>query len=1202
MTFTNAQNSLAWGTRYQVGGSLPFNAPSYVCRQADQTLFDAVMRGEFCYVLTARQMGKSSLRVHTMQRLQAEGVICTAIDVTKIGSQNLTADQWYASLVGSIMMGLNLGSQVDLRNWWRDRSNLTPVQRLSEFVETVLITGLEQPIAIFIDEIDSLLSLNFSMDDFFAWIRFIYNHRADNPALKRLSMVLLGVTTPADLIQDKTRTPFNIGCSITLQGFQAHEVAPLSQGLQAKTAQPEALVKAILAWTNGQPFLTQKLCAWVDQQSQPIPPGTEQTWIDALVQDRIVTNWDAHDEPEHLKTIRNRLLRHEQQAGRLLGLYQQILHQGRIAADDSPEQMELRLTGLVELRGGYLHIQNRIYPAVFDNNWIEQQLASLRPYSLALQAWVRSDGLDTSTLLRGQALESATRWATGKSLSNQDYQFLKASQEQANHDVQLTLIAERKAKEAAEQANEILTNAQQKARRITRNALVGLGFVSVITVVAIATLVQTNRTLQTTQASLTLEQLGVQTLQQFSVNQIAALLSSLDAARQLQTLVKPHQPLQTYPTTKPIFVLQQILDQIQARNTWQTQQGRLLGGQWSVDGNSILTAGSDGSIRRWAIAGRPQTTLINNTNGINRFLISAASQRLITAGEDGQIKFWTLAGKPLQTLNPNQGSFRSVRLDPQEQRLGTAGQGDTVKIWSMATGELLQTLATGQGQILSLAFGPNGETIATAGWDGTLKLWSKSGALLRAWPVNPLNPLPANSIVFHPNGQQLLTASEAGFVQVWSLAGQPLNQWRGSQAPIYNISLSPDGQTILTVSEDRAVRLWDPRGRLLSTLPGAESLVSSASFHPRRPLILTTSLDGTLALWNLHSSKTAFSASQRQQFWITQHRSTWGLALRPGSDPTGDGAKPATRSDLAPTLATSGEDGQIRIWTPLGLPLVTLPTQGSSINTLSYSPDGQFLLASSQNGTITLWQVLSRLKYRKQFSRQTEQGSGNSLSWHPQNQGWITAGDDGRIKVWNQAGQVLQTLAASNQPVWAISYSPKGDQIAAAGRDGQVQLWSPQGQKLRAWPAGSGWVGSLSYHPQGQLLATGGKDGWIRIWDQKGKEVQHFRSHLSGILNVVFSHDGELLAVAGQDGWIRVWTTSGQAIAQFEGHQGAVYGLRWSADGKMLFSVGEDDTLRTWQTDNLTHLIHQGCEWLANYLMLHPEQNSACKVSGSKDF
>lgn len=50
---------------YQVGDSLRSNNPHYVTREADNLLLRALQRGDFCYVLAARQMGKSSLLVKT---------------------------------------------------------------------------------------------------------------------------------------------------------------------------------------------------------------------------------------------------------------------------------------------------------------------------------------------------------------------------------------------------------------------------------------------------------------------------------------------------------------------------------------------------------------------------------------------------------------------------------------------------------------------------------------------------------------------------------------------------------------------------------------------------------------------------------------------------------------------------------------------------------------------------------------------------------------------------------------------------------------------------------------------------------------------------------------------------------------------------------------------------------------------------------
>src|SRR5512137_1374031 len=112
---------------FVTGGTVPLHAASYLERAADQELRQALLAGEYCFLLNARQMGKSSLSVRAMAQLTAQGVKTVFVDLQKFGGANVTPEQWYIGLLAEIAR--SLGLRKEFLDFWKANSEWTLVRR-----------------------------------------------------------------------------------------------------------------------------------------------------------------------------------------------------------------------------------------------------------------------------------------------------------------------------------------------------------------------------------------------------------------------------------------------------------------------------------------------------------------------------------------------------------------------------------------------------------------------------------------------------------------------------------------------------------------------------------------------------------------------------------------------------------------------------------------------------------------------------------------------------------------------------------------------------------------------------------------------------------------------------------------------------------------------------------------------------------------
>ncbi|XP_023261593.1 WD repeat and HMG-box DNA-binding protein 1 [Seriola lalandi dorsalis] len=265
-----------------------------------------------------------------------------------------------------------------------------------------------------------------------------------------------------------------------------------------------------------------------------------------------------------------------------------------------------------------------------------------------------------------------------------------------------------------------------------------------------------------------------------------------------------------------------------------------------------------------------------------------------------------------------------------------------------------------------VCFDDQGKFIVTCGNDGDVRIWE---SLDDDDPKFITVGEKAYSLALKNN--KLVTASSNNTVQIHTFPdGDPDGILTRFTTNATHVAFNSSGSRVAAGSSDFMVKVVEVSdSSQQKTLRGHEAPVLSVTFDPKDDFLASSSCDGSVVVWNIEEQAQVISWPLLQKTNdVSNAKSLCRLAWQPGA-----GKFLAVPVDTKVQLYERGSWDHV---STLSDDLLTQP-----INVVAWSPCGQFLAAGSVGGSLTVWDVNSKLSVERQ--RHEKGFTVCGLAWHP---------------------------------------------------------------------------------------------------------------------------------------------------------------------------------------------------------------------------
>ena len=267
-------------------------------------------------------------------------------------------------------------------------------------------------------------------------------------------------------------------------------------------------------------------------------------------------------------------------------------------------------------------------------------------------------------------------------------------------------------------------------------------------------------------------------------------------------------------------------------------------------------------------------------------------------------------------------------------------------------------------------------------------------------------------------------------------------------------------------------------------------------------------------------------------------------------------------------LASGSSDFTVEGWNArTGESVGALAGNTGKVSSVTFSPDGELLASGGLDKTVRVW----KLPVGEPFHALDHSDWVFSVAFGPDSRILASGGADKEIKLWNlKTGELLRVLSGHSHWVQSLAFGPDGRTLISGSADKTVKVWSlPQTDDPPLTFEHPDRVLSVAFGPGSRFVTSGSESGAIRVWDLKtGKPVRSFAGYSGPVLSVAVDSDGQLLSSGGSDGKIKTWNLrTGEPLEILPGHPGGVESVAFSPDGYLLASGGHDGTVKIWRKE-----------------------------------